>query len=68
MCHFSHRFSGFVAASAILGLVAFSTDCASRATDPDIVGYMSQGFSGYAQYWFARPVQDHQISLAQSPV
>ena len=67
MCHASYLSSESVASSAILGLVAFSTDCASRATDPDIVGYMFQGFSGYARCWPVRPVQDHRISLGQSP-
>ena len=55
-----------VASSAILDLVAFSTGCASRATDPDIVGYTSQGFSGCARYWFVRLGQDRRIFLNQS--
>ena len=42
MCHVSYLCSESVASFAILDPVAFSTDCASRATDPDIVGYMSQ--------------------------
>ena len=67
MCHVSYFGSESVASSAILGPVAFSTGCASRATDPDIVGYMSQGFSGYVRYWSVRPAQDRRMFLGQSP-
>ena len=64
----SRGFSGLVAASAISGLVVFSTGCVSRATDPDVAEYMPQGFLGGVRYWSVRPVPDPPIFLGQLPV